>query len=70
MQIIEFPLILRIGIGVNYAVQSFKFTFGLHLLLTSMTLRLATSKTQAIYSYRHDSDRLLALYFLECNATS
>jgi len=27
MQNIEFPCVSRIGIGVNYAVQSFKFTF-------------------------------------------
>jgi len=40
-----FPCISRIGIGENYAVQS--LTFGLHSILTPMTL--VTFKTRILY---------------------
>jgi len=44
LRIIQFPCISWIGIGENYAIQS--FTFGFHLLFTPMTL--ATSQIRIL----------------------
>jgi len=50
LRIIQFPCISWIGIGGNYALQS--FTFGLHLLPTPMTLAtFQNSDCQLSYIY-------------------